>query len=108
MLPISDLSMISDNPDMYMDDESYLAASATSQRRSPVRNDEAWLIGLGVVCGLLVVAAGAWYRDDGHAAARPEADCPGTPSGTASSDDWRPGRDWPDGRRRRHTSTPSG
>jgi hypothetical protein len=61
VLPISDLSMIGDNPDMYMDDEGYYSPGGDFSPPLPGRNDEAWFIGLGVVFGLLVLAFAAWY-----------------------------------------------
>jgi transglutaminase-like putative cysteine protease len=61
VFPVGDMSMISDSPDMYMDDEGYIGAAGEYLSPLPGRNDEAWLIGFGVVFGLLVMTAGAWY-----------------------------------------------
>jgi transglutaminase-like putative cysteine protease len=61
ILPSSDMSFIGDNPDMYMDDEGYLGGFGDYTAPLPARNDEAWLIGFGVVVALLVAAAGAWF-----------------------------------------------
>jgi transglutaminase-like putative cysteine protease len=60
-LPISDIAFSADNPDMYMDDEGYLGAYGDFMPPLDARNDEAWLIGLGVVVLILVLAGLAWF-----------------------------------------------
>jgi len=61
ILPSSDISMIQDDPDMYMDDEGYMGAMGDYVPPLPARNDEAWIIGFGVVAAILLAIGGAWF-----------------------------------------------
>lgn len=60
VLPITDGSYLGDNPDMYLDDPYFDSFGEFTPYEAP-REDVPWIIGLGVVAGLLVALVVAWY-----------------------------------------------
>jgi transglutaminase-like putative cysteine protease len=60
-LPSSDIAFSGDSPDMYMDEENYFNAYGDYMPAMDQRNDQAWLIGLGVVVAVLVAGGLAWF-----------------------------------------------
>jgi transglutaminase-like putative cysteine protease len=60
ILPITDGAYLGENPDMYMEDPYFDSFGEFVPYQAP-RADVPWLIGLGIVAGLLVAIVAGWY-----------------------------------------------
>jgi hypothetical protein len=60
ILPITDGGYMGESPDMYMEDP-FFEGFGDFVPAPASRNDTPWIIGLGVVVGMVLAAVGAWY-----------------------------------------------